>query len=224
MDRTLLKERIEQYCIRVTKWEEDKKTRKGTEFNKEENTKIKFVVPLLDILGWNPLVGYDVEFEHHIPKVKGRDAADIALYISLGKHPKPVILIEVKPTQHTIHEDGPTKIFEYMTHDKIRFGIATNGKQLLLFDNYRTRHDSAKGCNLINFRSVKDFIGYSDVLSLLSKEAVSQDILKQFSDHFHKYSFFSWRKSLRTNNRDHDDYTLRLEFARNFLRDIKKVW
>jgi predicted type IV restriction endonuclease len=222
MDNNFVK-KLQKYQKNVEDWFKFIEDKKGTEFNKEENTKIKFVVPLLDILGWDSLVGYDVEFEHHIPKVKGRDAADIALYTSFKKLAKPVILIEVKPIQDTIREDIPTKIFEYMTHAKIPFGIATNGKQLLLFDNYRTRHDSVKGCNLLNFRSVKDLIDYSDVLNLLSKEMVSKDRLNQFSAHFHKYSFFSWRESRKTNKKDHDEYTLRLEFARNFLKCSKSL-
>lgn len=222
MDKRNFREKLQKYQKNVEDWLKFREDKKGTEFNKEENTKIKFVVPLLDILGWHPLTGYDVEFEHHIPKVKGRDAADIALYTSFKKLAKPVILIEVKPIQDTIREDSPTKIFEYMTHARIPFGIATNGKHLLLFDNFRTRHDSAQGCKLINFRSTKDFIIYSDVLGLLSKELVSCGILKQFSDYFHQYSFFSWRESRQTNNKDHDEYTLRLEFARKFLGNIYK--
>ena len=220
MERISFEERIVQYCNRLKDWEEKREKRKGTEFNKEENTKIKFVVPLLDILGWRPLEGYSVEFEHHIPKLKGRDAADVALYTD-EKSSKPVILIEVKPIQNTIREDSPTKIFEYMIHGKAIFGIATNGKQLLLFDNYRTRHDSAKGCKLVGFNFLsKDFINYSEVLKLLTKEMVSDGILVRFSDYFHKESpFFSWRESRKKGNKDYDEYTLRLEFAKDFLKN-----
>jgi len=231
MNETILKEKIKQYCDRLKKWQVEQKKMdrrkgsKGTEFNKEENTKIKFIIPLLEILGWDWLQ-YDVEFEHHIPKIKGRDAADMALYTSDKEPLKPTILIEVKPIKNDIIIDKlhrPTKIFEYMTHGNVKYGIATNGRQLFLFDNRHTRHDSDQGCLLINFRSLDDLINYSDVLTLLSKKMVSTGKLKQFSDYFHKTRpFFSWRKSRKIDNKDHDEYTLRLDFARDFLKNESK--
>ncbi|MEI8349866.1 MAG: type I restriction enzyme HsdR N-terminal domain-containing protein [Candidatus Omnitrophota bacterium] len=223
MNGNSFKKQLFDYQNKVNDWIKFRKNKKGTQFNKEENTKIKFVVSLLDILGWNPLKGYDVEFEHHIPKVKGRDAADIALYISSEKHSKPVILIEVKPIQMPFKKEYPTKILEYMSRSKVRFGINTNGRELVLFHSYGVRHDAKSGCKLFSLE-LKDFIVYKDVLLMLSKRKVQEGVLDGFADEFHhgkKYGkkFSDWRRpEKKYRDPRYNKYILRLKFAKEFLK------
>ncbi len=222
MNPANFKEQLQNYQERVKKYvEKDSLQRKRC--HDENNTTIKIVIPLLEILGWVPESDL-MEFEYTTRDRRDKTSnkvgwADIALYASLGKEDKPIILIEVKKIQNDIPFKRPTKIFEYMTHEGIAFGIATNGRQLLLYDNYRVGHSSCKGSNLVNFRSLKDLMDYREALNLFSRKSVVDGKLNAFSRYFHEESrFHSWRKSLLGKNKDWDEDTLKLKFACDFVR------
>lgn len=47
--------KLRDYKKRVKDWCDFIKDKKGTEFKTEQNTIVKFVIPLLEMLGWCPL-------------------------------------------------------------------------------------------------------------------------------------------------------------------------
>lgn len=203
---------LKDYQDKVNNWLEFKKDKEGTEFNKEINTVIKFVVPLLNLLGWDSL-SEEVEFEY-LDSAGGR--ADIALYINNV----PKILIEVKPIQNPFKDKYPTKIFNYISKARIKYGIATNGKEIILYDNYRVRKEYKRGSKLFSLK-LDDFIEYSNVLLLLSKDMVEKGVLDKFATTFHRdnNNFYKWRKSkMKAGDSNYNEYILRLEFAKEFLK------
>ena len=201
-------DKLRDYQKRIKDWERFKADKKGTQFNKEQNTVIKFVAPLLSMLGWDAL-SKEVEFEY-LDTSGGR--ADIALYIN----GKPTILIEVKPIQNTFKDKYPTKIFNYMTKSGIKYGVATNGKEVVLYHKYRGSEKNKRGSKLFSIRS-DDFITYSDVLWLLSKDMVGKGALDRFAEAFHRDNdnFYKWRKQrMKPHDPNYNEYILRLEFAK----------
>lgn len=210
MERKNFIDKLRDYRERIRDWNQFKTDKKGTQFNKEQNTVIKFVAPLLNILKWDVL-SKEVEFEYLNPS-GGR--ADIALYIN----GKPQILIEVKPIQNKFKKEWPTKIFDYMSKAKIKYGIETNGDEVTLYDNYRVKSNCKRGSKLFSIRS-DDFITYSVVLWLLSKDMVEKGELDRFATAFHRTNdnFYKWRESRkRPRDSNYNEYTLRLEFAKEF--------
>lgn len=191
---------------------------KGTRFNKEENTMVKFVIPFFKMLGWHDLYpSKEMEFEYFVGR--GIGSADIALYV--GNFTKPKILVEVKPIQNEFKERYPTKIFQYISKAKVKFGIATNGEELILYDNYRVRHDSKRGSRLFSIK-FKDFRKYGDILLLLSKRKVGKGDLDKFASEYRKMKFYDWEKMKRESSRSrYSRYGMRLEFSRKVLKAIK---
>jgi hypothetical protein len=211
-------EGIKSWCKFVENFREEFKLKGGTQFNKEENTMVKFVVPLLEILGWEPFsLVAEVEFEYN---VKGAGLADIALYIDQ----KPRILIEVKSIFDDFKEQWPTKIFKYISSANVQFGIATNGKELILYDNYRVKKTSREGCKLLYLNLEKQKTDeYSAVLSLLSKKSVENGRLERFAEEFHKEGggFFQWREPRKKKgDKIYNERVLRLKFAQEILPSL----
>src|SRR3989338_1831812 len=163
MDRNFI-EQLRKYQKRVEDWFNFIKDKKGTEFNKEQNTTVKFIIPLLKILGWEYL-SRDVEFEYHLKDKKhGTRHVDIALYIYNTNPKRPKIVVEVKPIPRTNQFDikGPTRqIFrDYLRANKVAFGILTNGMELIVFTGRFVRHDSKRARTLFRLK-LKDFIEFS---------------------------------------------------------------
>lgn len=214
-------EQLKKYQERIQVWQNfvrqvRKEFKGGTRFNKEENTMLKFVVPLLEMLGWEPR-SEEMEFEYY---VKGTGLADIALYIDK----KPRILVEVKSILDDFKEKWPTKIFKYISSARVQFGIETNGKELILYDNYRVKKSSKRGCKLLYLNlERKDFNEYREVLLLLSKQSVKKGDLERFADKFHgkhnkKEGFFPWREpKQKKGNSKYNERELRLKFAQKIL-------
>lgn len=208
MEEKTFKKQLSSYCKRVGDW---KTYIKGTRYNKEENTMIKFVVPFFNLLGWDHLTR-EMEFEYFVGS--GVGLSDIALYIEKFEIPK--ILVEVKPIQNNFVEKYPTKIFKYISRAKVKFGIALNGKELILYDNYRVRHNYRRGSRLLTLKA-NDFVDYCDVVSLFSKNSVKSGRLDKFAKFYHS-NFYEWRKPQKKGNSLYDEYVLRLAFARHFLK------
>ncbi len=157
-----------------------------------------------------------MEFEY---LVGGAGSADVALYIDDFNKPK--VLIEVKPFQHKdFAKKYPTKIFEYIRKAKVKYGIATNGKEWILYDNYRVRQEYKRASKLLSLNFV-DFVDYSDVLRLFSKKGIKEGILDKFAKEYHD-KFYDWRESKKKpRDSKYNESVLRLEFAKSFLKNIK---
>lgn len=221
MNEKNFKQKLLDYKKRIKEW---KPSIKGTRFNKEENTMVKFVIPFFKMLGWDDLYpSKEMEFEYFVGR--GIGSADIALYVDNFNLPK--ILVEVKPIQDIFKKKYPTKIFKYISKGKIKYGIAINGEELIFYDNYRVRHDYRRGGKLLSLK-LDDFDKYNDVLLLFSKKMVKKEkgLLDKFAKEYHSRDsgFYIWRKSRKTGNSLHDEYILRLDFARNFLNKFKNIF
>ncbi len=95
----------------------------------EEGTKNAFVMPFLQILGFDVFDHNDVtaEFVADVPMKKG-EKVDYAL----KKGGKPIILVECKKCVERLDKHG-TQLSRYFTFSEARFGILTNGIKYWFF-------------------------------------------------------------------------------------------
>jgi len=228
MDKKKYLEGLQNYQKRVEEWFGFIKSKKGTEFNKEQNTLIKFVVPLFQILGWCPFSvdPADMEFEYYIrdKSTNRRRSVDIALYSGNAKTPK--FLVEIKPIQDKdkIDKLGKTKLEKaagqlykyYFKNSNVVYGIVTNGAELKVYSKRFVTEKSGRARELFSLR-YKDFVDYSDILSVLSKEKVEADEFDRLAKAYQTKQYADWKKSSKTGDSEHDDYILPLKFVRNFL-------
>jgi len=241
-------EKLQKYQKSIEDWRNFIKDKRGTEFNKEQNTTVKIVNPLLEMLGWE-LRSKDVEFEYHLKDKKhGTRHVDIALYLSDMDPKRPKIVVEVKPMPKINQFDikGPThQIFrDYLRANKVAYGILTNGMELIVFTGRFVRHDSKRARALFRLK-LEDFIEFSDVLWLLSKEMIENGTFDelmeifQSGDKYWRSWFFPQRDMIkhkkfhelakihknkteeywkeRTGSKELNEYILPLVFAKKFL-------
>lgn len=215
MEEKSLIEQLNKYQTEVKEW---RSIIKGTKFNKEENTTVKFVVPLFTMLGWDTL--RDMEFEYYIANKdkKGGRFVDIVLYINN----KPKILIEVKPIQDEL-DKASKQIFRYLSDSGIPYGIVTNGKELVVFSGKYCGKSCERGRELFHFRidgeqKKNDFIVYRDIFSAISKKCIENGIFDALVQALQKKEYWDWKKAEK--NR-YSDTQMPLEFSRQFLKDKK---
>jgi hypothetical protein len=98
----------------------------------ETNVLIKLVLPFIEILGWNPQ-SREVAFEYRVSK-NNRERVDLALF--RNAEPKPRLLIEVKRGKLKEHA-RTVQMPAYLKQARVKFGILTNGRRIMLFNRYR---------------------------------------------------------------------------------------
>ncbi len=207
-------ELLKSYQKRVEIW---LKNIKGTQYNKEQNTTIKFIIPLFEILGWDPH-SRDMEFEYLIyDKNKSARHADIALYVRNSEHPK--IIVEIKPIQHKTL--GSSQIFKYIRDAKVTYGIMTNGRELKIYDRRFCRADSGRAKKLLGLKA-EDFIRYKNVLLMLSKRMVEKGEFDKLAKAYCSTTYVPWVKLQRIKLQKprlskFDKYELPLKYASEFL-------
>ncbi len=197
---------LKRYIDKIKKWSGG--IIKKNKYDKEQNTVIKFVVPLFELLGWGPLYK-DMEFEYAVRNKKGQKLgrADIALYIKDSE--KPIILVEIKPIQGKLGEGR--QLFKYLKAEGINYGIYTNGNEFRLLDKRYTQPSYAP--HTLFMLEARQFNKYRRVLRVLSKESVKRKKLDKLANLYHreyKKMGYSW-----------SDNDKRLEFALHFLRNKK---
>jgi hypothetical protein len=214
MKKNIAKE-LKVYIKRADNW---RRIIHGTRFNKEDNITVKFVAPLLQILGWNILCD-EVEFQYHVlGKTNKGKHVDIALY--KRNSTIPIILIEVKPMQHLRLGKADSQLFQsYLKNSKTTYGITTNGIELRLFSKRFVTKSSGKARELFCLR-LNDLLTYKDVLSVLSKESIESDKLDQLSKAMQSKAYDGWRKKMKTSDRERD-YKLPLQYIRILLQKHK---
>jgi type I restriction-modification system DNA methylase subunit/predicted type IV restriction endonuclease len=102
----------------------DKYVRKATG-KCEENVKIKIVIPLLQLLGYNSQ--QDMDFEHHVRNKK----ADIALLFDN----KPRLLIEVKDLDENL-DNHIHQALDYAFNKGVEWVILTNGLEIRVYKSF----------------------------------------------------------------------------------------
>lgn len=193
------KKQLKKYTDKVNKW--DREIIRRNKYDKEQNTVVKFIIPLFEILGWGPLYK-DMEFEYAVHKKrKNLGRADIALYPSDSKKPK--ILVEVKPLKTKKLGKG-SQLFKYLKAENINYGIYTNGRTIRLIDKRYTRPSCAP--HTLFTIDLKDFYKYRKALRILSKQSVKSGKLDRLAKAYDSKEYKGkW-----------NDYHDRLKFADRF--------
>lgn len=200
MSKNKLLKQLKDYRYKINKL-----YKKEKDFS-EEDTKLKFIIKLFGILGWN-YAEREMEFEH---PVDGNRHVDIALY--LGGHKKPKVLVEVKSLSCKKLGRG-SQLSGYLRSTNIPLGVYTNGKEIKLIR--KVPKDSNPKIP-IHFKDPGDFIKYSDVLWLLSKDMIKRGTLEKLINEIKtktkKYVLWKKRNQIKDSNLRH------LEFAKYFLK------
>lgn len=132
----------------------------------EENTKVKLVQPLIDLLGWD-VYSPEVELEYSMQIGRGHTRADYALLLE----GTPVVFVEVKGCDATLTDTDRHQLKSYMRQMGVDWGLLTNGVH---FEVLKRRVDG----NRPDERSLGEFsLDELDenwrVLRLLSRELVT---------------------------------------------------
>jgi type I site-specific restriction endonuclease len=130
------------------------KTKEDLKIN-EENTIVKFILPLFGILEWDQSSD-DVDYQHTI-KDAGR--ADIILKINSN----PVAIIEAKRFNTDLSDRHMQQAMRYKT--RARWAIITNGRELRVYD-WRFRQKRGREFFKLSYDA---FTKHFDLLWLLSR-------------------------------------------------------
>lgn len=131
----------------------------------EENTKVKLIQPLIELLGWD-MFSSEVELEYPMQIGRGNTRADYALLIETA----PVVFIEAKGCDSTLTDADRSQLTSYMRQKGVDWGLLTTGSQ---FEVFRRRKNSSRPdeVSLAQF-SIAELEDNWHVLELLSKELV----------------------------------------------------
>ncbi len=103
----------------------------GAHCSTEETTKQALILPLLDILGFNPYDPTKVRAEHaaDFPGAKAGERVDYALFCN----GVPVVLIEAKPYAANLNNHCPQLSRYYNASPEVTVGAITNGREWRFF-------------------------------------------------------------------------------------------
>jgi hypothetical protein len=132
----------------------------------EENTKVKLVQPLLELLGWD-LYSTEVILEYAIPMASGSTHVDYALLVG----DSPVVFVEAKPVRSTLTDSEVQQLRSYMRQElDVDWGILANGKSIEVLTKNR-RQNGAEEVSVVQF-DLDDLAENPEVLELLTKESI----------------------------------------------------
>lgn len=131
----------------------------------EENTKVKIVQPLIELLGWE-VYSSEVELEYPMQIGRGNARADYALQID----DVPVVFIEAKGCDSTLTDSDRSQLASYMRQKGVDWGLLTNGER---FEVLKRRTDSSRPeeVSLAEF-PLEELDENWSVIRLLSKDLV----------------------------------------------------
>lgn len=146
----------------------------------EQNTKVKLVQPLIDLLGWDIYSGA-VELEYPIQMGVGKKKVDFALQID----DEPIVLLEAKGLDTSITDGHVSQLKSYMRQElSVQWGILTNGQEFHVF----TKEDARVGGGerKIGEFDLEEFAENPDMLGVLSKESIasghSKDVIEELNE------------------------------------------
>ncbi|RQG93088.1 hypothetical protein EA462_02465 [Natrarchaeobius halalkaliphilus] len=132
----------------------------------EQNTKVRLVQPLLELLGWD-LYSTEVELEYTVPMASGSTHVDYALLVG----DSPVVFVEAKAASSGLSSQHVTQLKSYMRQElDVDWGILTNGKEFEVLTKDQYSNDGEE-VSVVQF-DLDDLAENPDVLELLSKEAI----------------------------------------------------
>lgn len=182
------KKQLKKYKDRVKKWERE--IIQKSKYDTEQNTVIKFVIPLLEMLRWSRLYK-EMQFEYVVRdrKTKKRSRVDIALYTKDSAKPK--TLVEIKPINTNLSKGS--QMLTYLRNTDVKYGIYTNGKEIKLIAKRGVRHGFGPR-TLFHLRNIDDFIEYNDLLWLFSKPSLKSGKLDNLIELYHT-DYGNWKKN-----------------------------
>ncbi len=132
----------------------------------EQNTKVRLVQPLLELLGWD-LYSTEVELEYTVPMASGSTHVDYALLVG----DSPVVFVEAKASSSGLSSQHVTQLKSYMRQElDVDWGILTNGKEFEVLT--KDQHSNGgEEVSVVQF-DLDDLAEDSEVLELLSKDAI----------------------------------------------------
>ncbi|THE66480.1 hypothetical protein D8Y22_02155 [Salinadaptatus halalkaliphilus] len=132
----------------------------------EQNTKVRLVQPLLELLGWD-LYSTEVELEYTVPMASGSTHVDYALLVG----DSPVVFVEAKAAGSSLNSQHVRQLKSYMRQElNVDWGILTNGKAFEVLTKDQHSGDGEE-VSVVQF-DLDDLAADPDVLELLSKEAI----------------------------------------------------
>lgn len=145
--------------------------------NTEEGTKTAFVLPFLQILGYDVFNPFEVKPEVSLD-VGGKkgEKVDYVIY----KNDEPVFIIECKKHSENIN-NHKNQLIRYFHTSNSKFAILTNGLVYQFYTDIQKENvldeDPFFTFNILSFESSE-----LDILKLIYKDNFSKDILKSFSE------------------------------------------
>ena len=131
----------------------------------EQNTKVKLIQPLIELLGWD-VYSSEVELEYSMQIGRGNTRADYALLLEDA----PVVFIEAKGCDTTLSDAERSQLKSYMRQTGVDWGLLTNGKT---FEILKRRTDVTRPDEVtIGTPSISELADEYDLLKLLSKQLV----------------------------------------------------
>lgn len=214
MDKNFIKE-LMGYKLRAQKWI---RRSDAESCGLEKNTTVKFIIPLLEILGWDPL-SKEVEFEYPVynKEKKKTDHVDIALYTKSSlKKGIPKILVEIKRIQDRL--GSGRQMLKYLQNTKVSRGIYTNGQELKLIAKLGVRKGFWPRV-LFHLKNLNDFVEYKEILYLFSKKSLERNELDRLAKYLNSGNdYWAW---FRQNKSKYSKNRLPLIYAKEKLKDFK---
>lgn len=102
----------------------------------EENTKVKVINPLIELLGWD-IYSDEVELEYTIKIATTSTKVDYALILEEN----PVVFIEAKGLDTEINQEHREQLGSYMRQKGVDWGLLTNGR---IFEVLKRKQDTDK--------------------------------------------------------------------------------
>ncbi len=167
----------------------------------EQNTKVRLVQPLLELLGWD-LYSTEVDLEYTVPMGSGSTYVDYALLVG----DSPVVFVEAKAANSTLSSKHVEQLQSYMRQElDVDWGILTNGTE---FEVLAKDHSSnGAEVSVVQF-NLDDLAGNPGVLELLSKEAVRSGKAGEIAAQVAQTN-----EAIRYLNRNEDEVTERVSDA-----------
>ncbi|AFU18958.1 type I restriction endonuclease [Actinobacillus suis] len=147
MNQSIFKEKVLSHIQHVIKV--------GSHCSTEETTKQALILPLLDILGFNPYDPTKVRAEYgaDFPGVKNGERVDYALFC----HDVPVMFIEAKSYNENLSNHVPQLARYFNATPEVTVAAVTNGREWRFFTDLKDKNIMDESPFLrINFENVDD--------------------------------------------------------------------
>ncbi|WGE59787.1 type I restriction endonuclease [Actinobacillus equuli subsp. haemolyticus] len=147
MNQNIFKEKVLSHIQHVIKV--------GSHCSTEETTKQALILPLLDILGFNPYDPTKVRAEYgaDFPGVKNGERVDYALFC----HDVPVMFIEAKSYNENLSNHVPQLARYFNATPEVTVAAVTNGREWRFFTDLKDKNIMDESPFLrINFENVDD--------------------------------------------------------------------